>query len=95
MIQDDQDLAQKMGLLRSFRALAENKAWSEEILPMIQQAYVEHADGCAELASTPDKRTEHVQAYHLAKGLMNHCRERIERLEEEVRQYPRPHQQVE
>jgi hypothetical protein len=74
-------------LLHAFRQLTINQAWKEIIAPKLMEAHERHLLGLSDRSITPDERTAHVEAYHLAKELESIVPERIAALEKQLNEW--------
>lgn len=73
--------------LRSLKALRNSPAWQQCIAPAFASALERHLTGLSNRDLTPDQRTQHVEAYHLAVDLSSLIPYRIKRLEKTLAQY--------
>lgn len=73
--------------LLELRKLVDLPAWSQMFAAYLQEKEVEHLAGSTALNVAPDKRAEHIQAYHLAKDLPKWAAKRIADLETKLKTF--------
>ena len=71
-------------LLHSFRQLSASPAWSDYIAPRIRDAHEHHLLGVTDRGAAPEERSQHLEAYHLARDLEAMVPERIAALEKQL-----------
>lgn len=81
--------AAKARELRELRELEASPGYRQFVLPRIEKARGVHLAECASLVLTPEKRAEHIQAYHLALELLQMVPLRIKKLQEELGDFQR------
>lgn len=74
----------KQEALNAFGAMLANAAWKNELVPLLEKKQKEHLNGCTSMCSSPEKRAEHVEAYHLAKELLAFGDSHVVRLKREL-----------
>lgn len=79
-----QTISDKARELDELRALSALPAWKDRLLPFITKRRDAHLSGGMAKNSTPEKRAEHVEAYHLANDLLAYVADRIEVLTDEI-----------
>jgi hypothetical protein len=73
--------------LAALRQLRDNPAWQCIVASRIQDACERHLLGISDRAATQEQRTQHLEAYHLAKELEVLVPERIAMLERELAEF--------
>lgn len=76
----------KSAELNALRALDANVAW-QMLRKRISDAHERHLLGLSDRSKTPEERSQHVEAYHLANDLKGYVPDRIARLENELREF--------
>jgi len=81
------DAAAKAQELTALRQIRDNAAWQRVIAPRIREAHERHLTGLADRSATGESRSQHLEAYHLARELDALVPERIAMLERELREW--------
>lgn len=86
MILSQQEARQKEGRLRDLLALLSNPQW-QEFARRLTRHHREHLEAATDRARTPEQRTAHIEAYHLARELEEWLPLQLESLQEELTDY--------
>lgn len=75
--------------LEELRALSALPAWKDRILPKLAKLRDAHNEAGMARNSTPEKRAEHIEAYHDLRELISFVPDRIEALTRELTAHQR------
>ncbi len=77
-------MSEKRKELDELRSLSANPGWKYVLLPLIERRRKAHNEAGMAKNSTPERRAEHVEAWHLANDLVEHVPNRIAALSKEI-----------
>jgi hypothetical protein len=83
----DEDAQKAAEELEALRRLLACDGWTKFLTGWLASKQAEHLGGMSALSSTPEKRSEHVQAWHLAKDAPDYPAKRVESLTNLLKRY--------
>lgn len=89
MISSDIQAAEAAQKLQNFKALLGNPAWTEGLLPKLQEKLTEATDGLRARNKTPEQRAEWMEAHFILEELIKYPSQEAERLRKEVNDWSR------